>query len=137
MNNPFKIKYENDKQYIFDAYRKKYVVLTPEEWVRQQILLYLVTTLQYPISLISVEKQIMVGTKRRRYDVVIYKDDKPWMIIECKQENQVLNEHALSQLLSYNSSLEVNYLCITNGKVTWVYEISSSRWNQKFPTYSS
>ncbi|MBK7762296.1 MAG: type I restriction enzyme HsdR N-terminal domain-containing protein [Bacteroidetes bacterium] len=135
MNHPFKIKYENGKQFIFDVYRKKFVLLTPEEWVRQQIGYYLVTALHYPSILISVEKQIRVGTKKRRYDMVVYKHDKPWMIIECKSEDQVLNEKVLSQLLSYNSTLDVSFLCITNGKEFFVYDIESKVWQQKFPSY--
>ena len=135
MNLPFNIKQENGKQYIFDSNRKKYVVLTPEEWVRQQVLFYLISELNYPSALISVEKQIIVGTRKRRYDIVIYKNDQPYIIVECKQENENLNEQTLSQLLAYNSVLKVDYLCITNGKQSMTYDVNQAKWMNGFPAY--
>ncbi|HOZ52293.1 MAG TPA: type I restriction enzyme HsdR N-terminal domain-containing protein [Chitinophagaceae bacterium] len=134
-DNRFKTKTENGKTYIFDSNRKKYVVLTDEEWVRQNILFYLVHEMKYPQSLISVEKQIKVGSRNRRYDIVIYKETIPWLIIECKRESEVLNQQVLSQLLSYNSTLRVAYLTITNGKQVMTYDIAQRSWNNSFPTF--
>ena len=134
-DNRFKTKTENGKTYIFDSNRKKYVVLTDEEWVRQNILFYLVHEMKYPQSLISVEKQIKVGSRNRRYDIVIYKETIPWLIIECKRESEVLNQQVLSQLLSYNSTLQVAYLTITNGKQVMTYDIAQRSWNNSFPTF--
>lgn len=134
-DNRFKTKTENGKTYIFDSNRKKYVVLTDEEWVRQNILFYLVHEMKYPQSLISVEKQIKVGSRNRRYDIVIYKESIPWLIIECKRESEVLNQQVLSQLLSYNSTLQVAYLTITNGKQVMTYDIAQRSWNNSFPTF--
>jgi hypothetical protein len=134
-DNRFKTKTENGKTYIFDSNRKKYVVLTDEEWVRQNILFYLVHEMKYPQSLISVEKQIKVGSRNRRYDIVIYKETIPWLIIECKRESEVLNQQVLSQLLSYNSTLRVAYLTITNGKQVMTYDIAQANWNNSFPTF--
>jgi hypothetical protein len=86
---PFKIrKNENKnageqiKDEIFDPFRKAWVILTPEEWVRQNTLQYLVQTCNYPSSLIAVEKTIQLGELDKRFDVVVYKNDTPWMIIE-------------------------------------------------------
>jgi predicted type IV restriction endonuclease len=133
--NLFKFKTVKDKELIYDAFRKKYVVLTPEEWVRQQILVFLVKEKKYPASMISVEKQIKVGSKLKRYDAVVYKKENPWMIIECKEENETLNDATLQQLLSYNATLRVTYLVITNGKQLFVYHVENSIWSSQFPTY--
>ena len=135
-DNRFKTKTENGKTYIFDANRKKYVVLTDEEWVRQNILFYLVHEMKYPQSLISVEKQIKVGSRNRRYDIVVYKETIPWLIIECKRESEALNQQVLSQLLSYNSTLQVAYLTITNGKQVMTYNIVQQKWDPSFPNYN-
>ncbi len=132
----FKFRQENGKEYIYDANRKKYVVLTAEEWVRQHVLYHLMHTLHYPMSVISVEKQIKVGTRNRRYDIVVYKQSMPWLIVECKSEKEQLNEHVLSQLLSYNSTLDVSYLTITNGAHIMTYDIVSQEWKNEFPVYS-
>ena len=72
----FKIKTESQQEFIFDTNRKKWVLLTPEEWVRQNFLQYLIQTKKYPASLISVEREINVGELKKRYDVLIYKNDK-------------------------------------------------------------
>jgi hypothetical protein len=131
----FKIEEKNGAQLIYDPFRKKQVVLTPEEWVRQQILDYLVTEKKYPASMISVEKQIKVGNLNKRYDVLIYQKETPWMIIECKEENEVLNDNVLHQLLSYNSILKVSFLVITNGHQLHCYDVANSKWNNSFPDY--
>lgn len=131
----FRIKEEGGKQWVFDRVRKKYVVLTPEEWVRQQILQYMIEVLLYPAALISVEKQILVGSRRRRYDIVVYKEDMPWLIVECKSEKEALNDAVLSQLLAYNSSLRVAFLAITNGREVHAYQIDKRSWESRLPVY--
>lgn len=131
----FKIKEEEGKQFIFDANRKKYVVLTAEEWVRQHVLHYLMNELHYPLPVISVERQIRVGSRSRRYDIVVYKESVPWLIVECKREDEVLNDKVLSQLLAYNSTLNVSYLTITNGKQIATYDIANASWVNSFPNY--
>lgn len=135
--SPFKIVKEDGIEKIFDPIRKKFIVLTPEEWIRQQILMHLIQDLSYPPSLLSVEKQLKVNERNRRYDIVAYKHDVPWLIVECKSENEPLNDKVLSQLLSYNSSLKANYLAITNGKQVHCYDLLNSRWGSKFPSYIS
>ncbi len=116
--HPFKMKTENGKEKIFDAIRKKWVVLTPEEWVRQNIIQYLLSTLKYPGALIAVEKKLMVGTLPQRCDILVYKSGKPWMIIECKQMNVELNGVVLDQALRYNLAMPADYIIITNGSIT-------------------
>lgn len=99
-------------------------LLTPEEWVRQNFLLYLTETLSYPASLIAVEKQLMLGDVKKRFDIVVYgKDMKPFMIVECKEMNVPLTESVLQQVLRYNINIQAEYLIITNGSHCFAYFI--------------
>ena len=110
------IKNEEDKEFIFDEVRKRWIVLTPEEWVRQNFLQYLIQIKKYPASLIAVEKEIKLGDLKKRFDIVVYdRDAKPWMIIECKEMKVGLDKTVLDQVLRYNITLQVPYLVITNG----------------------
>jgi len=111
-----KIKEEEGKELIFDEIRKRWVVLTPEEWVRQNFLQYLIQIKKYPTSLLAVEKEIKLGELKKRFDIVVYdKQTKPWMIIECKEMNVALDKKVLDQVLRYNITLQVPYLVISNG----------------------
>lgn len=111
-----KIKIENNSEFIFDEFRKKWVRLTPEEWVRQNFLQYLVKVRSYPATMIAVEKEISVGELKKRFDIVVYnKDHKPWLLVECKEMNVSLNESVLQQALGYNVQLQVKYFIVTNG----------------------
>lgn len=111
-----KIKTEQDKEFIFDEFRKQWVVLTPEEWVRQNFLQYLIQIKKYPASLIAIEKEIKLGDLKKRFDIVVYdRNSKPWMIIECKEMNVILDRKVLDQILRYNITMQVPYLIITNG----------------------
>lgn len=113
----FRIKEENGKEYIYDSIRRKWIVLTPEEWVRQNFIQYLVKEKEYPAALIGLEKEIVLGEMRKRFDILIYnREHQPWMMIECKEMNVALNEDVLQQLLRYNVSVPVPYLVITNGR---------------------
>ena len=122
----FKTKTKENKAYIFDGVRKKWVHLTPEEWVRQNIIAYLLNKLEYPISLLAIEKEITLNDLKRRCDIVVYSNSIPWMIIECKEPETPLNEKVLTQILNYNISLQVRYLIITNGKDTWGWKIENN-----------
>ncbi|MBK8610569.1 MAG: type I restriction enzyme HsdR N-terminal domain-containing protein [Chitinophagaceae bacterium] len=111
-----KIKTEAGREFIFDEFRKRWILLTPEEWVRQNFLQYLVQIKKYPVSLIAVEKEIKLGDLKKRFDIMVYDaNTKPWMIVECKEMNVSLNKAVLDQVLRYNISLNVPYLVITNG----------------------
>jgi hypothetical protein len=136
MLDKYKIKEIAGKEYIYDTFRKKYVILTPEEWVRQQILKHLVLEKNYPPSMISVEKQIKVGNLNKRYDILIYQKEIPWMIVECKEEDETLNQHVLNQILAYNSTLRVAYLAVSNGHQLFVYHVVSNTWLHNFPEYN-
>jgi hypothetical protein len=122
---PYKprIKNEKDKEFIFDEIRKRWVTLTPEEWVRQNFLQYLTIAKKYPASLIAVEKEIAMGDLKKRFDIVVYaKNTQPRMIVECKEMNVELNSKVLDQALRYNSALQVPYLIITNGSYCRAFE---------------
>jgi predicted type IV restriction endonuclease len=112
------IKKEQGKEFIFDSNRRQWVRLTPEEWVRQNFINYLILEKKYPSSLIAIEKEIKVGELRKRFDILVYKDAKPWLIVECKEMNTPINEKVVQQIITYNISLQVPYLIITNGKET-------------------
>lgn len=117
-----KIKAESGKEFIFDELRKRWVVLTPEEWVRQNFLQYLTQIKKYPASLMAVEKEIKLGELKKRFDIVVFdKNSKPWMIVECKEMNVALDKAVLDQVLRYNIILNVPYLVITNGSYCLAY----------------
>ena len=117
-----KIKKEAEKESIFDEVRKQWVILTPEEWVRQNFLQYLIQVKKYPPSLIAVEKEILLGDIKKRFDIVVYdKNHQPWMIIECKEMSVTLNKKVLDQVLRYNIILQVPYLVITNGSYCYAF----------------
>lgn len=123
----FKIVTENNVQMIFDAYRKKYVVLTPEEWVRQNFINFLVKCKSYPASLMGIEKEIYLGELKKRCDIIIYnRNSQPWMIVECKEMDVPLNMPVLEQIVRYNMALPVQYLVITNGINTFCCKLNGT-----------
>lgn len=118
-----KIKKEQSLELIFDEVRKRWVVLTPEEWVRQNFLQYLTKVKLYPAPLIAVEKEIALGELKKRFDIVVYDNNsKPWMIVECKEMNVALDQPVLDQVLRYNISMQVPFLVITNGTYCFAFE---------------
>ncbi len=118
-----RIKTAAGRELIFDEFRKRWVFLTPEEWVRQNFLQYLVLVKKYPASLIAVEKEILLGDLKRRFDIVVYKNDVPLMIIECKAMNVPLDKKVLDQVLRYNSHLQLSYMVITNGSYCYAFGV--------------
>ena len=119
-----KIKQEQDKEWIWDDVRKQWVLLTPEEWVRQNFLQYLVKVKNYPAALIAVEKEIYLQDVKKRFDIVVYDSNtQPWMLIECKEMNVALDHAVLNQALRYNINLRVPYLVITNGSYCYAFTL--------------
>jgi hypothetical protein len=111
-----KIEQREDVNEIFDIIRKKWIILSPEEWVRQNILQFLLVTKNYPASLIAVEKEIKLGELKKRSDIVVYnREAHPWMIIECKEMNVPLSQKTMDQILRYHITLPAKYLIVTNG----------------------
>ena len=120
----FRIKMEEDKTFIFDPIRKKFVVLTPEEWVRQNFIQYLKTEKKYPESLMSVEKQIMVNHNQRRFDLLIYlRNGQPHLIAEFKAPNVKITQDTFDQVVRYNMSLRVERVVVSNGLQHFACEI--------------
>lgn len=111
----FDIKTEAGKDFIKDTIRKKWLRLTPEEWVRQNWIQYLLQVKNYPASLLAIEKEIQIGEVKKRCDIVVYKASKPWMIIECKQPEVAISEATLMQAIRYNLADCCSYLIISNG----------------------
>lgn len=112
----FNTKSENGRTFILDTIRKKYVLLTPEEWVRQHIIRYLSEEKKYPVSLMSVETGFTYNKLQRRTDVLIYgRSGNAIGIVECKAPSVKLTSSVFDQILRYNLNFNVPYLIITNG----------------------
>jgi len=110
------VKIESGEERIFCPLRKRWLKITPEEWVRQNFILYLQKVLGYPLALIAVEKAIPVGELKKRFDVVVFnRNHQPFLLIECKEMNVPLSEEVLQQALSYNTFLKAAVVVVTNG----------------------
>lgn len=112
----FKLKSNEKHTLIFDKIRKKYVVLTPEEWVRQHFVYFLLEEKKYPISLIAVEKQLTVNNLKKRSDILVFSPNgTPNIIVECKAPSVKITQETFDQIARYNLKLQANYLIVTNG----------------------
>ncbi len=134
----FRIKKEGEKEFIFDALRKKWLLLTPEEWVRQNFIQYLLQEKNYPASLLAIEKEIQLGELKKRFDILVYDaNHQPWMMIECKAMEIKLDDAVLQQVLRYNMSIPVSYLLITNGHycMGWVKENGTLKTIVELPAH--
>lgn len=110
------LKKANGKVWIFDGIRKKYVVLTPEEWVRQHVIAFLTDHLQYPKPLIRIEGGLRFNTLQKRSDIVVFdRLGKPWMLIECKSPKLTLSSETIHQVTTYNTTLQARFVVLTNG----------------------
>ena len=134
-----KIREQEGLNEIFDPVRKKWVLLTPEEWVRQNFIQFLFRE-KYPASLIAIEKEIKLGELRKRCDIVVYsRDMQPRMIIECKEMNVALSEKTIGQILRYHLVLPCKFLVITNGSYSYGFEKIEGAFKvmNSFPPYFS
>ena len=121
----FRTEQREGKKFIFDNIRRRWVVLTEEEWVRQNFIQFLVRELNYPEAMIAVEKEIQLGELKKRFDILIYnKNHLPWMLIECKAGNVKLDGDVLQQLLRYHITVPASFLVITNGHYNFGWEKS-------------
>jgi hypothetical protein len=112
----FKFKSSENKTLIFDKLRKKYMVLTPEEWVRQHFVYFLIEEKKYPVSLIAIEKQLTINNLKKRSDILVFNTDgKPEIIVECKAPSIKITQDSFDQIARYNLKLKANYLIVTNG----------------------
>ncbi len=112
----FKLKSSENKTLIFDKLRKKYVVLTPEEWVRQHYVCFLIEEKEYPISLIALEKQLIINNRKKRTDILVFNNKgNHEIIVECKAPSIKITQDTFDQIARYNLKLKANYLIVTNG----------------------
>ncbi|MDX8339265.1 type I restriction enzyme HsdR N-terminal domain-containing protein [Draconibacterium sp. IB214405] len=136
----FRTKTENDKTFIFDSIRKKFVVLTPEEWVRQNFIQYLIHEKSYPQNLMAVEKQIKVNQQQRRFDLLIYqRNGNPHLIAEFKAPNVKITQNAFDQVVRYNMALRVERVVVSNGLQHFAcaidYEKNSYSFLKEIPSF--
>ena len=119
----FQIQEKEGSEIIFDVLRKRWIALTPEEWVRQNFIQYLLQESKYPQAFMAIEKEIMLGELKKRFDVLIYnRNHEPWMMIECKSMDITLDQKVLDQVLRYNISVPVQFMVITNGSYSYAFE---------------
>lgn len=111
-----KIKSKENKLFIFDPYRKKDIMLTPEEWVRQHFASYLTIEKKYPVSLTVLEKELILNNTKKRTDILIYNTQgTPEIVVECKAPTVKISQSTFDQIARYNLQLKATYLIVTNG----------------------
>ena len=112
----FRLKNSENKVAIFDEIRKKFIILTPEEWVRQHVVQFLLREKKYPKSYINVEKIIKINDLTKRYDAVVFRPDGSiFLLVECKAPEVPISQNTFDQIARYNMVLEAEYLMVTNG----------------------
>ena len=112
----FRFKSSENKVAVFDELRKKFFLLTPEEWVRQHVVQFLLQEKKFPKSLLNVEKQLKLNGLTKRYDVVSYKPDGSiHLVVECKAASVPITQETFDQIARYNLTLRAEYLMVTNG----------------------
>lgn len=136
----FKIKTKEQNNYIFDKIRKKYILLTPEEWVRQNFVEYLILEKKFPKALISLEYSLKLNHLAKRSDIVVFnRQGFPETIVECKAADVKIEQKVFDQIVRYNMTLKANYLIVTNGinhyccKIN--YENNSYTYLPEIPEY--
>lgn len=112
----FRIKKQNEKLVIFDSQRKRYVALTPEEWVRQNFIRFLIEEKGYPAAYLAIEKQLNMNGMKKRCDAILYNEHaQPFLIIELKAPNVAISQATFDQVAVYNAKLKVDFFIISNG----------------------
>ena len=115
-NYTFRFKNSENKVSIFDEIRKKFIILTPEEWVRQNVVQYLLQEKKYSKSYINVEKLIKVNDLNKRYDIIVYQSNgEIFLLVECKSPEVKITQETFNQIARYNLTLNSKYLMVTNG----------------------
>ena len=132
-NYEFRIKNRHNKKYIFDLIRKKFILLTPEEWVRQNCIMFLINEQKVPKVLINVEKKIKVNNLTKRYDIIVYRPNgSVFLLVECKSPKVNINQETFNQISIYNSEIIAQYLMLTNGLFNYYCSIDYSNQCYKF-----
>lgn len=136
----YKVKKKNETVMIFDIIRKKYVVLTPEEWVRQHIVHYLIEHKNFPSISIALEREIDLYGLRRRFDIVVFeRNGNPYLVIECKAPSVRLTQQVFDQAFRYNITLCAPYVAVSNGIRHFCGKIVRSKgfvFLEDFPEYN-
>lgn len=138
----FRFKSSENKVSIFDPIRKKFVILTPEEWVRQHTIQFLIQEKKYPISLINAEKMVTVNGLKKRYDIIVFNPDGSiFLIVECKSHTAQITQDVFDQIARYNLTLDSQYLMITNGMNHYYCQMDYKKQQYDFlrtiPVYTS
>ena len=139
---PFEIKIKSigGKTLIFDSIRKKYIVLTPEEWVRQHLIHFLINEMEYPKSLISVEDGMNFNNMQKRTDVLVYdRQGQIFLVVECKSTKVKLSQKSMNQLSAYNQHYQAKYLVLSNGMQVIIskidYAAKKAEFISQFPDF--
>lgn len=128
-----KVRQNQQGNEIFDVVRKKWLILQPEEWVRQLTVLYLSRILDFPLNHFSIEKGVNKGLKKGRWDIVVFDYAmKPFILIECKSPQISLTEDVIYQASVYNIELKAPYIAVTNGKKTSCFMVNKENNNYTF-----
>lgn len=124
-NADLKIISKDDKSYIYDPIRKKYLIVQPEEMVRQLLITHFIKNNIYPKSRIAVEKNVKIDGKIKRFDLLIFDiSGNPFLLVECKSFENIISEKVIEQVAIYNQKLSAPFLCVTNGKSTFLFQIN-------------
>jgi len=125
-NYEFRLKKIDEKRFIFDEIRKKYIELTAEEWVRQNCIKFLINEKKYKSQLIAVEKKIILNNLTKRFDIIAYDNNgDPNLLVECKAPNIAIKQETFDQILSYNRVINSKFLMITNGIIHYYCKIDN------------
>lgn len=137
----FRFKSSENRVAIFDEIRKKFILLTPEEWVRQHVVKFLAEQKNYPKSHINVEKIIKLNSLKKRYDVVVFQPDgKILLLVECKAPEVAITQNTFDQIARYNLKMDAAYMMVTNGLNHYFcqmdYEQEQYRFLPDIPSYN-
>jgi type I site-specific restriction endonuclease len=138
----FRVIHKQNKELIFDEFRRRWVALTPEEWVRQNFLKFLQNAKGFPQTLMAIEKVVEINGLQQRFDLLVYnRKGKPLLVAEFKAPDVTINQAVLDQAIRYNNSLMAPYILISNGMVHFVCQIDfkggSAEYLKEIPEFNS
>ena len=144
MNFPvysFRFKNSENKVSIFDEIRKKFILLTPEEWVRQHCVHFLNQELNYPLSSIGLEGKLVINEQMKRFDILVYNNGEPLILVECKAASIKIDQKVFDQIARYNLKLNVPFIWVTNGLnhffATIDYKAQQYNFIKELPQYNT
>ena len=132
-NYEFRLKEINQKRFIFDEIRKKYIELTAEEWVRQNCIKFLINEKKFKKNLISIERKIQLNNTTKRFDILVHDANGGCiLLVECKAPNIKINQESFDQILRYNQVIKAEFLMVTNGIIHYYCRINNDKKNIEF-----